>query len=168
MIRPVIRLACLLTALSSGLAVAQDIKAGPISIVSPWARATPGGSTVAAAYLEIRAPQGVEDRLLSARSPIAGTVELHDHVAENGVMRMRRVEAIAISGSTPVVLAPSGMHVMLMDLKGPLKAGDQVEMTLVFEKAGPVTFKAPIKPIGSQGEHQKPAGGHGGHHGGRH
>jgi hypothetical protein len=166
------RLAIIMVALASAAlgaaAVAQEFKAGQLTVVAPWARATPGGAKVAGAYLEIRAPAGVEDKLLSARSPVAAVVELHDHINEGGVMRMRRIESIPIKGAKSVVLKPGGLHVMLMDLKGPLVAGQQIEITLVFEKAGEVTIKVPVAPVGAAAPGGKSGGagaGHGGHKG---
>jgi copper(I)-binding protein len=133
------------------VAEAQEFKAGPLTVVQPWTRATPGGSTVGAAYLEIRAPQGVEDKLIGARSPAAGTIELHDHVHESGVMKMRRLEAIAVKGQGSVTLAPGRLHLMLMGLKAPLAAGSPIEITLVFEKAGEVAVEAQVLGVGAPG-----------------
>ena len=132
-------------------ASAQEFRLGGITVVAPWARATPGGAQVAGAYLEIRAEAGVEDRLIGAKSPAAGAIELHDHIHEGGVMKMRSVEAIAIKGAQTVTLKPGGLHVMLLDLKGPLKQGETVAITLTFEKAGELRIEAPILAIGAMG-----------------
>lgn len=129
---------------------AREFKAGAVTVRAPWARATPGGAKVAGVYLEIEAAAGTEDRLLGARSPVSGTVEIHDHINDGGVMRMRRIEAVAVKGATAVVLKPGGLHVMLMDLVQPLKAGETVKLTLLFERAGAVEIEAPIMPIGAQ------------------
>src|SRR5262245_29733230 len=94
-----------------------------VTVAHPWARATPGGVKVGGAFFEIKAAAGKGDRLIAASSPVAGSVEIHNHIMEGGVARMRRVDAIAIAGGKSVVLAPSGYHVMLMDLKQPLKEG---------------------------------------------
>lgn len=129
---------------------AREFKAGAVTVRAPWARATPGGAKVAGVYLEIEAAAGAEDRLIGARSPVSGTVEIHDHINDGGVMRMRRIEAIPVKGATAVVLKPGGLHVMLMDLAQPLKAGETVKLTLLFEKAGAVEIEAPIMPIGAR------------------
>ena len=105
-------------------------------MVHPWARATPGGVKVGGAYLEVKAAAGKGDRLIAVKSPVAGSAEIHSHITEGGISRMRRVDGIAIAGGKSVVLAPGGYHIMLMDLEQPLKEGDLMKLTLVFEKAG--------------------------------
>ena len=137
----------------AGAAVAHEYSAKGVTVTHPWARATPGGATIGSAYLEVKAERGKGDRLIGARSPAAGTVELHNHVMEGGIAKMRRVEAIAVPGGKSVVLRPSGYHLMLTDLKAPLKAGDLVKITLVFEKAGAIDLEATVEPIGATGPH---------------
>ena len=154
--------------LSTDSMQAQDVKAGGMTVVKPWARATPGGAKVGGAYLELKAAAGADDRLVAARSPAAGVVEIHDHIDEAGVMKMRRVDGVKVSGGQSVVLKPGGYHLMLMDLKQPLKQGGKLPLTLVFEKAGEVAVEAMIAPIGAagpDGDAAAPAkaGGGGGH-----
>jgi hypothetical protein len=133
-----------------GVASAQEFTGKDVVVSRPWARATPGGATVGGAFLEIRTT-GQGDRLIGAASPAAGMVEIHNHIMENGVAKMRRVEAIAIKGGTSVVLKPGGYHVMLMDLKQPLKEGDTLKLTLQFERAGDIEVAAKVEAIGSKG-----------------
>lgn len=130
----------------------EATKAG-VTVAHPWVRATPGGATVGAAYLEIKSADGTTDRLIGASSPVAGKVEVHTHLNEGGVMKMRRVDAIALKPGASHLLQPSGDHIMLMDLKGPLKEGDLVGLTLNFEKAGAITVEATVEPIGAKGPH---------------
>jgi copper(I)-binding protein len=134
-----------------GAADAQEFKSGGITVIMPWARATPGGAKVGGAYLELKAAAGTEDRLVAAKSAVAGIVEIHDHINEGGIMKMRRVEGITLSGGQTVTLKPGGYHLMLMDLKQPLKQGGKLPLTLVFEKAGEVAVEAVIAPIGAAG-----------------
>lgn len=128
----------------------REYKAGAVTVRAPWARATPGGAKVAGIFLELIAAAGSEDRLIGARSPVSGVVEIHDHIDDGGVMRMRRIEAVPIKGATTVTLKPGGLHVMLMDLANPLKAGEAVKLTLLFEKAGALEIEVPVAPIGAQ------------------
>lgn len=137
---------------------AQDFTKGGVTVSTPWARATPGGATVAGAFLGIKAAAGADDKLVAARSTVAGSVELHDHINDGGVMKMRRVDGIAIKGGDTVTLKPGGLHLMLMDLKAPLMAGDKVEVTLVFEKAGEVAVTAQIAPVGAAGPSEMGSG----------
>lgn len=151
-------------------AAAQDAKpkAAGVAVSTPWARATPGGAKVGAAFLEMSAPAGAADTLKAAKSPVAGVVELHTHTQSNGVMQMRRVDDIPVPAGSKVVMKPGGFHIMLMDLKKPLKEGEAIDLTLVFEKAGEVKVTVPVLKAGSPGPGgAAPAnsGGHGGAHG---
>jgi periplasmic copper chaperone A len=146
-------LAAVLLMLAAGAATAHEFTRGSVTVAHPWARATPGGAKVGGAYLEIKAAAGKGDRLIAAHSPAAGKAEIHNHIMDGGIARMRRVEVIAIAGGKSVVLEPSGYHVMLMDLKQPLKEGDLLKLTLVFERAGEIEVDATVEPIGAMGPH---------------
>ena len=150
------RLVCFAAAfavLSPLAAVAHEYEAGNLTVAHPWARATPGGATIGAAYVEIKAKDGAADTLVSASSPAAGRVELHTHTMDGGVMKMRQIEKLAIPAGGSAVLKPSGDHIMLFDLKAPLKEGETVPITLVFEKAGEVKVEATVEPVGAKGPH---------------
>ena len=133
---------------------------GDISVSNAWTRATPGGARNAAVYMEIASKGMAGDKLVGAKSDAAGRAELHNHIHESGVMKMRRVEAIDVPPGKSVTLEPGGLHLMLFDLKRPLKAGDKLDLTLVFEKAGNIDVTATVEPISAKGP--------GGHHGGAH
>jgi periplasmic copper chaperone A len=154
----------ILLLLLSGAAGAHEYTSNGITVAHPWARATPGGVKIGGAYFEMKAAAGRGDRLIAVRSAVAGNAELHSHIMEGGVARMRRVDAIAIGAGKSVVLAPGGYHVMLMDLKQPLKEDDLLKLTLVFEKAGEIEIEATVEPVGAMGphgfDHQPGAGGH--------
>ena len=136
-----------------GQATAHEYSSKGITIVHPWARATPGGAKVGGAYFEMKAAHGHADRLIAVRSAAAGSGELHKDVLENGIAKMRRVDAISLRAGASFVLKPGGYHVMLMDLAGPLKEGDLLKLTLVFERAGEIEVEATIEPIGATGPH---------------
>lgn len=151
-------------------AAAHEVTKAGVTVAHPWVRATPGGATNGVAYLEIKLDQGATDRLISASSPAAGRAEVHTHVMDGDVMRMRRVEVLELKTGS-VIFKPLGNHLMLMDLAAPLKEGDLVKLTLVFEKAGPIEVEATVEPIGANGPHgleeqpeTSPAGEHSGHH----
>ena len=137
-------------AVTLGSAVAGEQTEKAVTIVNAWARATPAGATVGAAYLDVRMG-GTGDRLIGVASPVAGRAELHSHSDENGVMRMRRLEAVAIRSGEAHAFVPGGDHIMLFDLKEPLHEGGSVPLTLSFERAGDITVEAPIIAIGAQG-----------------
>ncbi|MDP3417694.1 copper chaperone PCu(A)C [Falsiroseomonas sp.] len=128
---------------------AQANDHGPIRAEAGWSRAA-GAGRVGAGYLTLR-NTGAADRLVAARAAIAGTVELHTHIHENGVMRMRPVEAIDLPAGGTVTLQPGGLHLMLIDLKQPLRQGETVPVTLVFEKAGEVQAQLAVQSAGARG-----------------
>jgi copper(I)-binding protein len=142
----------------SALALALAAVAAPasahhdhrIEVVEPWARAALAGRT-SAAYMTLVNPTETPDRLLSAASPIAQTVELHAHLHEGGVMRMRPVAAIEVHPGEPAVLAPGGLHVMLIGLTRDLKRGETIRLTLSFEKAGRIEVDVPVLAAGARG-----------------
>ena len=154
--------AALLTLLSAS-SQAQEVKAGDLIITQVWSRATPGGAKIAGGYLTIENKGAAPDRLIAVSGDIAGRVEIHEMAMNNGVMTMRPLEkGLAIEPGKTVKLAPGGYHLMLMDLKNPLKQGEKVPLELRFEKAGKVAVSLDVQGVGAQG----PAGA--GHSGGQH
>ena len=152
-LRSVLRLAAAAGLLLAGLssAPAHDYKAGSLVIDHPWARATPGGAAVGGGYLVVTNSGAVADRLVSVAAPdVSGRVEIHEMATTNGVMTMRALPAgLPIPPGGKIELKPGGFHVMFMDLKRPLAAGESVPGVLTFEKAGavPVSFK--VEAIGA-------------------
>lgn len=136
--------------LAAGSASAHGYKLGSLEIGHPWARATPKGATVGGGYLKITNNGTTPDRLVSGSSPIAARFEVHEMSMDNGVMKMRPLkDGVEIKPGQTVELKPGGMHIMLVDLKAPIKAGDHVKGTLVFEKAGSVDIEYIAVPVGA-------------------
>jgi hypothetical protein len=130
---------------------ASDIVAGSLKISEPWSRATPGGAKVAAGYVTIENTGDTADRLTAADASVAGHVEIHEMAMDKGVMSMRHLPGgLEIPAGGTVVLKPGGYHLMLMDLKRPLEAGDVVSGSLTFEHAGKVPLDFQVGPIGSK------------------
>ena len=148
-----------LFAFASG-AAAGEFGVGDLVVEQPWARATPGKGKTGAAYLTLSNHGATADRLLAVATPIAKRAELHGHMMDAGVMKMRPVTAIEVAPGTPTVLQPGGLHVMLMGLRAPLKEGDRFPLTLTFEGAGSVEVQVDVAGVGAMG----PAG-HGEMHG---
>jgi copper(I)-binding protein len=132
-----------------GAALAHDYSAGDISIGHPFATPSLQGARTGAAYLADLENTGTQrDRLLRASTPVAQRVELHQmDVDANGVMRMRELDAIAVEPKAPAIKMRPGMgtHLMLIDLKQPLKGGDTFPMTLEFERGGKVEVKVVVQ-----------------------
>ncbi|HEY4168857.1 MAG TPA: copper chaperone PCu(A)C [Reyranella sp.] len=140
-------LALLLMALP---AAAHDYKLGALEISQPWARATPPTAPTGGGYLSVKNTGTTPDRLISASSPAAGIVQVHEMKMEGNVMRMREIDGpLEIKPGETVTLAPGGMHLMMMGLKAPLKQGEKVPLTLVFEKAGKIDVELVVVPIGA-------------------
>lgn len=129
-------------------ALAQDATAGDLTITAGFARSSPMMANAGAGFLTI-ANAGAADRLLAFKTDACTQPELHTHIEENGMMAMRKVEAIDVPASGEAVLAPGGLHLMFIGLTAPLKEGESVAVTLVFEKAGEVAVSLPVKGPGA-------------------
>ncbi len=130
---------------------ADEVKAGDLVITEAWSRATPGGAKIGGAYLTIENKGSAPDRLVGGSADIADKVEVHEMAMDNGVMKMRPVDkGLTIEPGKTVKLAPGGYHLMMFNLKGPLKQGDKVPVTLEFEKAGKVQVSLDVQGIGAQ------------------
>lgn len=124
---------------------AMTAQAGDAPVVSQaWARATPPGVGVGAAYMVITGGNR-DDRLVGASSGRADMVELHDVTEVDGVAKMREIEALEIPAKGRVELAPKGRHLMLMGLDAPLVAGQRFDVTLRFEVSGPQVVTVTVR-----------------------
>lgn len=131
------------------------------TVKEPWVRATVPQQKASGMFAQITSTTG--GKLVSATSPAAGIVEIHEMKMEGDTMRMRAIDALDLPAGKPVDLKPGGYHVMLIDLKQQLKAGDTVPVTLVIQNATgqreTVEVKAPVRAMNTQ------AGGGHQHHG---
>jgi copper(I)-binding protein len=118
---------------------------GGISVSDAWARTSALMDRAGAAYMIIHNSGSEADRLLGASTDAAATVELHETTEADGMMQMAPVAAIEVPAGGQAALAPGGFHVMLIDLTRELRAGDQVTLTLTFEKAGPIEVTAEVR-----------------------
>jgi copper(I)-binding protein len=120
-----------------------------VSVKDPWVRATVPAQKATGAFMELSAAQGA--RLVEARSPVAGVVEIHEMAMVENVMKMRAIPGLDLPPGKAVELKPGGYHVMLMDLKGQIKDGDTVPITLVVEgrdkKRSTIELKAAARPL---------------------
>jgi copper(I)-binding protein len=134
-------------------ALGHSQEKGDIQVRHPWARATPPGAKVGAAYLEIRNLGSQPDRLVSATTAVAKRVEMHitEHAA--GVAKMRQLQAFEVPARERLALRPGGAHLMLVDLTRPLAKGERFAMTLRFERAGEVAVEVEVQEMGSRQPH---------------
>jgi copper(I)-binding protein len=127
----------------------RAFEAGEITVERAWARATPTGAKVAAGYLTMR-NGGAEDRLVSATAEIAARVAIHEMRMEDGMMRMRELpDGVSLPAGGTVALAPSGIHLMFVELKRPLKEGESFVGTLCFAGAGTVDVVFEVQGLGA-------------------
>jgi hypothetical protein len=118
---------------------------GQMVVDDAYARAASPAARSGAAFMEITNPAESDDRVIGAASDAAERVELHTHIEEDGVMRMVHVEeGFPIAAGETIMLERGGRHVMLMGLRGPLEQGKEIEITLTFENAEPLTVTVPV------------------------
>jgi copper(I)-binding protein len=122
----------------SGAASAHDYALKSLRIDHPFARATPPGAKAGGVFVTVENTGTRPDRLLSVSTPMAGVAELHEMSIDAGVMRMRGVAALEVRPGEKLQLKPGGYHVMLSELRQPLKVGDRFPLTLTFQNAGTV------------------------------
>lgn len=153
-------LAVITAGLATVPAYASDYDVGSIHITQPWARATPKAASAGAAYITVTNNGTAADRLSCVASDASAGCQIHNMTIDNGVMKMRPVDGgVEIPPGETVMLKPSGLHLMLVDLKHPLEPGKTVEATLQFEKAGSVKVDFPIAAIGASAPGGASAGG---------
>ena len=142
-------------ALAAAFAVSSAAFA-QVTVKDPWVRGTVAQQKASGAFMLLQS--ATDARLISAASPVAGVVEIHEMRMEGDVMRMRAVTGLDLPAGSTVELKPGGYHVMLMDLKMPLQDGDMVPLTLTVEskdgKQSTLEVQAPVKALAA------PAGGH--------
>ncbi|MBI2735949.1 MAG: copper chaperone PCu(A)C [Rhodospirillales bacterium] len=140
----------LLITLTPAIAFAHDYKLGALEIGQPWTRATAPTAPSAGGFLTITNKGTVPDLLVSAKSPAAGLVQVHQMTMDGNIMRMRALEhGLEIPARGTVTLAPGGIHLMMMNLKEPLTQGGKVPLTLVFERAGTIEVELDVERMGA-------------------
>lgn len=121
-----------------------------LTVTQAWARASAGAN--GAAYFTLKNSGPADDTLLRAAADTGvRAVELHSHIDDGGVMRMRPVDSVPVPAGETITFAPRGLHVMLIGLDAPLKAGDRLPLILTFSKAGERQVTAEILPLGAEG-----------------
>jgi periplasmic copper chaperone A len=126
--------------------------ADDISVKQAWSRATPKGAQVAGGYLTIENRGTAADRLISAATPAAAKIEIHEMTTLDGIMMMRPVEGgLVIPPGASVTLAPGGSHLMFIALAAPFSEGQHIDAALMFEKAGKIDVSFDIGGVGAKG-----------------
>lgn len=128
---------------------AQTSEPRSIRVEGAWARATPARAKAGAAYVTVVNNGTTADSLQSATTPLAQKVQFHKESEENGISRMRELRAVKIDPGAKATLKPGDLHMMMIGLKQPLKAGQTFPLTLIFERAGKVDVTVSVAKIGA-------------------
>jgi copper(I)-binding protein len=131
-------------AMCSGAANGGD---DAISVTGAYVRAVPPGQANSAAFMGLVNGSGEDRALIGAESTGAEVVELHTHVAEDGMMKMRRLQRIELPAGRTVSLAPGGLHIMLIGLKERLDPGRQIDLSLVLDDGTRLELQAPVRKV---------------------
>ncbi|WP_421239302.1 copper chaperone PCu(A)C [Aeromonas enteropelogenes] len=124
-----------------------------VEAVDGYVRLLPPGTPNSAAFMVLKNDADQAVKLVAASSPAAGRAELHTHLHENGVMKMRQVESIEIPAKGEVVLKPGSLHIMLFEI-GTLSEQTPMPLTLTLDDGQQLALSLPVKPIEPMGEMQ--------------
>ncbi|MDR1994401.1 copper chaperone PCu(A)C [Azonexus sp.] len=137
--------------LVAGLLLSVGALAGSadqISVHDPYVRLAPPNAPATGAFMVIRNGGSQDVKLVKADNPLSRVTELHNHINEGGVMKMRPVPSVDIKAGGEAVLKPGSLHVMLIDLKAPMKEGDMVPITLTFDDGSSKQVEAKVvRPV---------------------
>lgn len=134
---------------AAGAQTAADV----VIIGDPHVREVLPGQSNSASFMTLQNTGGEPHALQRAESPAAKTVELHTHTLEGGMMRMRPVEQVPLPAGESVRFEPGGLHLMWIGLVQPLKAGQEVPLTLFFEDGSRRELTVPVRKLGMPGAH---------------
>jgi copper(I)-binding protein len=121
-----------------------------VAIGDPYARAVPPGQANSAVFMSLENRSDQDQALVAAESDVSEIVELHTHIEEGGMMRMRQIEKIDVPAGETVILQPGGLHVMLIGLRQALEPDQTIDLTLVFEDGSRMPVQAPVRRIQMQ------------------
>ncbi len=133
----------ILAILLAGLSFAQP----HIIVKDAWVREVPPVSTMSAAFFKLLNTGDEDDYLVGVKSNVSEVAEIHTTIMEDGMMKMRMLKEVKVPAGGSVEFKPMGKHVMLIDLKKPLRAGEKVKLTLIFKKSGEVVVNAPVRSM---------------------
>jgi len=127
----------------------NNVERSAIQVSEPYARAVPPNTPASAVFLTLTNHSDMEQQLVSASSDVANVVELHTHVKKDGMMQMRKIEAISIPANGSTTLKPGGLHIMLIGLKQALEIDRMIPVTLTFKDGSEQALNVPVRKINS-------------------
>lgn len=125
----------------------SKLATGKIEIKAAWARASV--SKNGAAYLTIHNHGNRGQLLTGAKTPVAQKVEIHTHIMDGQIMRMRKIDSIGIAPNKSIKMAPGGIHLMLLNLERKLQKGEEFPLAIKFESIDPINIKVKVEGIGA-------------------
>ena len=137
----------------ASLLISNSLLANTLTVDNAYVRATPPHAQNSAAFMVISNSSKQNINLVSASSDIAERVELHTHIMQDGLMKMRQVAQIEIEAGKQAILQPGGLHIMFIGLKKDLKEKESVTVKLFFDNGEEMTINAPIKKITMHKKH---------------
>ncbi|MBI1422186.1 MAG: copper chaperone PCu(A)C [Gammaproteobacteria bacterium] len=137
----------MLSGLISAPLIAATPAADDVTVSKPYVRAVPPGQPNSAAFMQLQNKGATPHAVMKAESPVAKVVELHTHINEGGVMKMRQIKKIDIPAQGETMLKPGGLHVMFLGLESELKPGQSVPVTLIYEDGSKVTIQATVRKM---------------------
>ena len=144
----------LLTGLVSTPLIAATSAADDVTVTDPYVRAVPPGQPNSAAFMQLQNKSTTRHAIVNAESPVSKVVELHTHINEDGVMKMRQVKQIDVPAQGKTILKPGGLHVMFLGLKSELKPDQLVPVTLIFEDGSKTTIHAKVRKMEMHMKHK--------------
>jgi copper(I)-binding protein len=118
--------------------------AAALVVDGAWIRQPPPGAKMLGGYVRLKNPSSSVVKVVSAATSLSPRAELHTHLKVDGMMKMRQVPFIEIAAGGEVVLAPGGLHLMVMQLSSTPNEGAVVDVTLTLDDGRTVAFKAPV------------------------
>ncbi|WP_321463439.1 copper chaperone PCu(A)C [uncultured Vibrio sp.] len=134
-----------IAALVTSLASAHEYTTNSIQIDHPWSREAPPNATVIAGFFQLKNLSTKDDFLISATTPIAERVEIHQHEMSDGVMKMKKIDNVRISSMKSVMFEPGGYHLMIFNPEPSFRQGERFPMTLEFRNAGKVAIELAVE-----------------------
>ncbi|MEP1229363.1 MAG: copper chaperone PCu(A)C [Litorimonas sp.] len=144
------------TGVAAQTVLSAEARTQGVSVSAPYVLPPFPGRDVAAGFFTLE-NHGAADRLISASSPDSASVEIHHHIEDNGVMRMRRIEGLALATGDVVQFEPGSYHLMLFGVNLP-DDQSEIEVTLNYEKSDPMTLRVPIRQHGEEPETEQNKG----------
>ncbi len=134
--------------ISSPISLANEYQAGKIEIKNPWSREAPPNAPVIGGFFQLNNHSDKNDALIAAESPIAAHIELHNHIKQDGVMKMVKVDEISVPAKGGVELKPGSFHLMFFNPTQTLRKGDRFPVTLTFKNSGKVDVEMTVESKG--------------------